>query len=68
MDKSKNIRVFKIAYLPLAEEQLSDLCQTDMFGFILMVKLVCKQNNLDIYNFSEFRIAVEILKMQTSYN
>lgn len=68
MDKSKNIRVFKIAYLPLAEEQLSNLCQTDIDGLVLMVKLVCKQNNLDIYNLSEFRIAVEILKMQTSYN
>lgn len=68
MSKNKNQRVFKISYLPVQEDKIIQQMLYDNAEFIKLVKLVCSQNNLHIWNLEEFKVAVELLKMQSTYN
>jgi len=68
MDNLKNVKVIEISYLPLAEQDVMKMMSNDMYGTMLMVKQVCKQNRLDPYNFVHFKVALDIIKHQVTWN
>lgn len=67
MDNSKS-RVFKVTYLREASLDVEKMMVYDTFGFMLAIKRVCLQNNLDPYNFAHISVAIELLKVQVSWN
>jgi hypothetical protein len=67
MNNSKK-RVFKVSYLREASKDVEKMMVCDTFGFMLAIKQVCLQNNLDPYNFAHISVAIELLKHQVSWN
>lgn len=61
-------RVFKVAYLREASKDVEKMMVYDTFGFMLAIKNVCHQNNLDPYNLAHISVAIELLKVQVSWN
>lgn len=61
-------RTFKVAYMKMATVDVEKMMDLNAFGFMLEIKRICQQNKLDPYNFAHIKVAVEILKMQVSFN
>ena len=61
-------RVFKVSYLREASRDVEKMMVYDTFGFMLAIKRVCHQNQLDPYNLAHISVAIELLKQQVSFN
>lgn len=68
MNNTKKVKVIKISYLPMAEQDVMKMSVNDSYGTMLMIKHICKRNGLDPYNFVHFQAAMEILKHQVTWN
>lgn len=67
MNNSKT-RVFEVHYLREASKDVEKMMVYDAFGFMLAIKNVCIQNKLDPYNLAHISVAIELLKVQVSWN
>jgi len=68
MSNSKQPRMIQVSYLGTANKDVSNMAEHDYWGFVLAIKRICQQRDLDIYNYAHFSCAVEILKHQVSWN
>jgi hypothetical protein len=68
MNNSKREKVIKVSYLPVAEQDVMKMMSNDMYGTLLMIKRICKENGLDPYNFLHFNIAIDMIKHQVTWN
>ena len=64
----EDYRTIKVSYLPSAETDVFEMMQNDIWSFMVCIKQICVEKNLDAYNFNHFLIAIELLKMKVSYN
>ena len=67
MDNDKS-KISRISYHQFGSMQVEQFAEMDIFGFVLMVKKVCEECNLDFYNYHHLETAIKILKMKVSYN
>jgi hypothetical protein len=67
MDKKK-FKKLNISYLPNAEIQVGEMMKNDIWSFMICINRVCQLHQLDPYNYSHFLIAIELLKMEVSFN
>jgi len=65
---NKKVRTFKVAYLTEASNDVHKMMVLNTFGFMIEIKRVCNQNDLDPYNMAHVHLAIELLKMQVSFN
>jgi hypothetical protein len=68
MNDNKKNKEIKISYLPNAEIQVYEMMKNDIWSFMICINRVCKLHHLDPYNYAHFIIAMEILKMEVSFN
>jgi hypothetical protein len=68
MNNDKKNKKINISYLPNAEIQVYEMMKNDIWSFMICINRVCKLHHLDPYNYAHFIIAMEILKMEVSFN
>lgn len=65
---NKRFKQLNISYLPNAEIQVYEMMKNDVWSFMICISRVCNLHKLDPYNYAHFLIAIEILKMEVSFN
>lgn len=68
MSNKKEPRIIQVSYFGRASRDVEIMAEQDYWSFVMEIKRVCKQNNLDIYNYTHFLIAIDVLKHQVSWN
>ena len=65
---NNKVRTFNVSYLTEASKDVDKMMVCNTFGFMIEIQRVCKQNDLDPYNMAHVLVAIELLKMQVSFN
>jgi hypothetical protein len=68
MSNSRQPKIIKVSILGNADRDVELMANRDYWSFVLAIKRICEQRNLDICNYAHFSCAVEILKHQVSWN
>lgn len=64
----KKITIKRISYTMMGDQQVEMLLTKDQPLASKLLKFIAEQNDLDLRNVGHVMLAIDILKMQVSYN
>jgi hypothetical protein len=67
-NNNRNDRTFEVSFTRSASRDAIELMHNDIDTFDFFVKRIAKSNKLDLCNLPEVVVAIDILKMQITYN